>query len=270
MAPQFIAASRSNPELKCLYEISLLSYRGHFQDYFLDVIRKLSEYFPVDYSVLLLYDSQKDVFSVEGLYGIRREDHPPGCGRRTGVIPRVFESRQAMVLQNLNQEPLFQEIGKGAKRSEQIRCPMPLVPILADRVPLGVLMTSPLYGPREDLAEDLQFLSMLSIILSPVIRDFQAKKPEPLAKPDNPKLKFLRLEESLETKLTEVLDKLAPYAEPKARTGILDDIIAVVERILIKSALEKVHYVQTAAAQLLGINRNTLRKKMKDLKIKTR
>jgi len=49
---------------------------------------------------------------------------------------------------------------------------------------------------------------------------------------------------------------------------LLDDVVATVEKILIRSALEKVNYVQVAAAQLLGINRNTLRKKIKDLKIK--
>jgi len=64
------------------------------------------------------------------------------------------------------------------------------------------------------------------------------------------------------------VDKLAPYAEPEAHIAILDDIVAVVERILIKSALEKVGYVQLGAARLLGMNRNTLRKKIKDLKIK--
>jgi DNA-binding protein Fis len=41
-----------------------------------------------------------------------------------------------------------------------------------------------------------------------------------------------------------------------------------VEKILITSALEKVGHVQVTAAQLLGINRNTLRKKIKDLRIK--
>jgi DNA-binding protein Fis len=58
--------------------------------------------------------------------------------------------------------------------------------------------------------------------------------------------------------------------ESKSKVGIFDDIIAVVEKILIKSALGRVGYVQTSAAQLLGINRNTLRKKMKELKIKAR
>jgi DNA-binding protein Fis len=51
--------------------------------------------------------------------------------------------------------------------------------------------------------------------------------------------------------------------------GVYDDIISVVEKILIKSALRRVGHVQIAAAQFLGINRNTLRKKMKELKIKS-
>jgi DNA-binding protein Fis len=175
-----------------------------------------------------------------------------------------------MVLKNLGHEPLYHEIGRGTTPVDKIHPPMPCVPIIAQGISMGVLTTNSLYGPREDLSEDLQFLSMLSVILSPVIKDFQTRNNNPLAKPDNPKLKFSVLEESLEANLIEVLDKLAPYAESKAQTGILDDIVSVVEKILIKSALEKVGYVQVAAAQFLGINRNTLRKKMKDLKIKPR
>ena len=71
-------------------------------------------------------------------------------------------------------------------------------------------------------------------------------------------------------RLGEVLNKVDPYVEAKLKSGLLDDIVALVEKILIQSALERVDYVQVAAAQLLGINRNTLRKKMKDLKIKSR
>jgi len=261
---------RSNPELKCLYEIAQIPRPNHLQDYFMAVIRILSEYFPMEYSAIILHDSQKDFLSVEALYGIERDEHPLGCSRRAGVISRVLDTRQPMVLKNLSHEPLYHEIGGGTKRVDKIHPPMPCVPIIAESISIGVLTTNSLYGPREDLSEDLQFLSMLSIILSPVIKDFQTKKNNPLAKSDNPKLKFSVLEESLEANLTEVLDKLAPYAESKTQTGILDDIISVVEKILIKSALEKVEYVQVAAAQFLGINRNTLRKKMKDLKIKPR
>ena len=76
--------------------------------------------------------------------------------------------------------------------------------------------------------------------------------------------------QSLKERLVEVLNKIDPYVEAKNKMCLFDDIIAVVEKILIKSALVRVGHVQVAAAQLLGINRNTLRKKMKDLKIKTK
>jgi transcriptional regulator with GAF, ATPase, and Fis domain len=270
MSTQIFANPRSNPELKCLYEISRIPQSGRLQDYFLGVMGKVSEYFPIKYSALLLYDLQKDSLSVEALYGIRMEDHPRGCHRRSGVISKVLDSRQPMVIENLSQEPLYQGMENGAEQEEKIHPPIPCVPIFWDRVPVGILAINSLYGPREELIEDFQFLSMLSMVLSPVIREFQAWKADPLAKPDHSKLRFSLLEESLEAKINELLDKVAPYVDSKTHTGIFDDIIAVIEKILIKSALERVDYVQVAAAQLLGINRNTLHKKMNDLKIKHR
>jgi len=51
--------------------------------------------------------------------------------------------------------------------------------------------------------------------------------------------------------------------------GLFHDVISIVERILITIALKKTNNVQVAAAQFLGINRNTLRKKIKELGIKT-
>ncbi len=270
MVPSFFTHPRSNPELKCLYEISLLSYQDHLQDYFLRVIGKVSEYFPTDYSALILHDAGRDFLSVEALYGIQREDHPSGCKRQPGVISKVIETRQPLVIQDPGQEPLYHDLMKNGKGSEKIHPPLPCVPLVANGASVGVLTMNSLYGPREELIEDLQFLSMLSIVLSSVVIDFRSRGFEPLAKDAKSQLKFSVFEESLETRLVEILDKLAPYAESKAQTGIYDDIIAVVEKILIKSALEKVHYVQVSAAQLLGINRNTLHKKMKDLRIKSR
>ncbi len=263
---------RSNPELKCLYEISQISQSAfpHLQDYFTEVIRIVSGYFPIEYSVLVLYDPRRDFLSVEGLYGIPRDDHPLGCSRRAGTFSSVLDSHQPVILQNLKHEPLYSEMLKGPKRDEKIHPPMPCIPIIVDSASIGVLAMTPLYGPREDFAEDLQFFSMLTVILAPVVKNFLPPKSVSLAKTANPKLKFSVLEESLEASLTRVLDKLAPYAESKAQTGIMDDIISVVEKMLIKSALERMEYVQVAAAHLLGINRNTLRKKMKNLKIKPR
>ena len=50
-------------------------------------------------------------------------------------------------------------------------------------------------------------------------------------------------------------------------SGLYDRIISEVEKVLIQKTLEQVGGVQIKASKILGINRNTLRKKIKDLKI---
>ena len=270
MPPIFPVNPRSNPELRSLYEIALLPQPNQLQDYFLGVMAILSDYFSIGYSALLLQDSQKDSLHVEALYGIEREAHPLNCSGRKGMIGKVLESRQPTAIHNLSQEPLYEEMMKGAKRIEKIRSPLICIPLITDDEPIGVININSLYGPENEFAEDFQFLSILSAILSPAIKNYQVKRNEPLQRTGKPKVKSSLLDEILEERLSEVLNKIDPYVESKAKMGLLDDIIALVEKILIKSALKRVNNVQTAAAQLLGINRNTLRKKMKDLKIKPR
>ena len=51
--------------------------------------------------------------------------------------------------------------------------------------------------------------------------------------------------------------------------GVYDMVINCVEKPLLESVLHRVQGNQTHAAQMLGMNRNTLRKKMKPHGIKT-
>jgi Fis family transcriptional regulator len=270
MSSTFFTNPRSNPELRSLYEIILLPPQNHLQDYFLGVMGILSQYFPIKYSALFLQDSQKAFLQVEALYGIEKEIHPPTCSNQKGTIGKALELRQPMVIQDLGQEPLYQEMIKSQKGAGKIQPPLLCIPLMPDNEPMGVMNMNSIYGPRDELAEDFQFLSILSAILSPVIRNFHLKKAETLAQDSKLKAKSHLLDEILEQKLVEVLNKIDPYVETKTKMGIYDDIIRLVEKILIKSALEKVGHVQIAAAQFLGINRNTLRKKIQELKIKAR
>lgn len=271
MSFTFFVNPRSNPELRSLYEIALLPPPNQLQDYFLAVMAILSDYFSIGYSALMLQDAQRDSLYLEALFGMERETHPLNCNGRRGTIGKVLESRQPMVIQNLSQEPFYADWVKGTKRIEKIRPPLICIPLIVDDEPMGVINIDSLYGPRDELTEDFQFLSILSALLSPAIKNYhQMKRNEPLQKIGKPKAKSLVLDEILEERLAEVINKIDPYVESKTKMCIYDDIIAVVEKTLIKSALARVGHVQTAAAQLLGINRNTLRKKMKDLKIKTR
>ena len=261
---------QSNPELRSLYEIILLPPLSHLQDYFHKVIAILSGYFSIKYSALFLQDPQKDCLRVEALYGIEKEVHPLTCSSQKGTIGKVLGSRQPMVIQNLSQEPLYEEMMKSQKRAEKIQPPLLCVPLVTDDESMGVINVNSLYGPGNEYVEDFQFLSILSAILSPAIKNYHQKMAGPHAKDGKPKSGSHLLDELLEQKLAEVLNRIDPYVETKTKMKIYNDIIRLVEKILIKSALERVDHVQIAAAEFLGINRNTLRKKMKELKIKPR
>lgn len=270
MSSTFFTNPRTNPELKSLYEISMLSPQIQLQEYFIGVMTALSQYFPIGYAAIILQDAKKGSLHVEALYGIEMENHPHHCHSRRGIIGEVLESRQPMPIQHVNQEPLYEEALKNPKQMDKIQPPLLCIPLIVEGETIGVMNINPLYGSRNEFAEDFHFLSILAAILSPTIRNYHLKKAEHHRGSSRAKLKTSLLEEILEERLTEVLNRIDPYVESKSRTGLLDDIISLVEKILIKSAMEKVGYVQTSAAQLLGINRNTLRTKMKELKIKGR
>lgn len=50
-------------------------------------------------------------------------------------------------------------------------------------------------------------------------------------------------------------------------SGLYNRVINEIEKILIQKTIIHCNHVHTKAAQILGINRNTLRKKIHDLKI---
>ena len=71
------------------------------------------------------------------------------------------------------------------------------------------------------------------------------------------------IEQCILRSLSEYFDNL-DGAKPHA---LHEMVLQAVERPLIKFAIERTHGNQSAAAELLGINRNTLRKKLTDYRI---
>jgi len=69
----------------------------------------------------------------------------------------------------------------------------------------------------------------------------------------------------LEKKIEDIVNFLGSTENSKSR--LYDDILATVERCLIRIALKRSNNVKTSAATFLGINRNTLHKKMEQLDI---
>ncbi len=262
---------QDNPELITLYEIiNLPKSHTNLQDYFNDVMTILSDHFSFKYSAIISNDLDNNSLHLEAIYGIRKEAHPQSSPLRKGVILNVIESCEPSVILNLEEEPFYEDFLKGSKRFERIETPLLCIPLISENESIGVINIQPIYGSKNEFISDFQFLTILSAIISPVIKGFKIKRRESISSSPKAKSKAFVLEEVLEERLTEVLNRIDPYVEVKGKMGLLDDIISVVEKILIKTALKKVDYVQTSASLLLGINRNTLRKKMKELKIKCR
>jgi len=78
----------------------------------------------------------------------------------------------------------------------------------------------------------------------------------------------LAVEVLLEEKIEDVVNFLG--TSEGSRSQLYDDILALVERCLIRIALKRTNNVKTSAAAFLGINRNTLHKKMDQLNIPCR
>jgi DNA-binding protein Fis len=72
-------------------------------------------------------------------------------------------------------------------------------------------------------------------------------------------------EEILEKKLDDIATILCKAETDKSR--IYEEVMAMVERSLVRIALRRSHHVKSAAAAYLGINRNTFQKKMAGLGI---
>jgi len=79
-----------------------------------------------------------------------------------------------------------------------------------------------------------------------------------------------RAERAVESLETLVADKVRAFVRKMAhadQTGLYHLLLAEFERPLITVTLEETRGNQVAAARLLGINRNTLRKKISELEI---
>lgn len=72
---------------------------------------------------------------------------------------------------------------------------------------------------------------------------------------------------SIEDLITKRLDPIIEKMTNDGVRGLHDLIVPYMEKPLITLVLEKTNFNQVKAAEVLGINRNTLRKKIKDLKI---
>lgn len=78
---------------------------------------------------------------------------------------------------------------------------------------------------------------------------------------------FVRPSSLSESVAAHLRDYFNAHPDRMPPAGVYDRVLAEVERPLIEQCLDVCHGNQIKAAELLGINRNTLRKKIRELNI---
>ena len=168
------------------------------------------------------------------------------CKTDEGACGEALRNGGPMAIVDPLAEPLLRGMAEEGQRSEAgCIC----APLRWGDIPLGILLID---NPRPFLEEGLALVDTVASCISPalvVVRWGDETS----------------LDEILMGKLERAVERMDLQTESQG--CLMADVISLVERTLILTALKKANYVQLTAARFLGINRNTLHKKIKELGI---
>lgn len=230
---------------------------------------------------LLMMDAEPPEWKMKGAYGLSPEE----VKRRkeyfgSGVVARILEKGQKAAVVD-GGESIWVFEGKSKTVPKRTAVSFFCAPVKVDGAIVGILGVDHLFDDPVSPAEDFMLLESICDL----IREAMAVRQEIAAENRDLLEENWSFRKELETlgrtvpkarrriSLTEILeDRLARMiAEMKVDTrsngNLYDEVMTVVEKTLLKSALEKTRHVQLKTARFLGINRNTLRRKMKELGI---
>lgn len=165
------------------------------------------------------------------------------CSFDEGGLGKVMKGNTPLLIADIFQEPLLKGIGEGAAL---VCISAPLRWSCAD---LGVLVVDTANPPAKDA---ITLVGAVAAFISPPLMLMRW-------------MDEASLDGILMTKLKRAIERMDLHTESQG--SLMADIIRLVERTLIETALKKADNVQLTAARFLGINRNTLHKKIKELGI---
>jgi transcriptional regulator with GAF, ATPase, and Fis domain len=237
-ASQFSQWYEFNQALASAKDVSsLFSYSMAF-------LAKIAE---VKHGLLGLLDGTRRQLVVEEVYGqVLKRVKGNSCKADEGNCGEVMRRGCSKAIANVLKEPLLQGISAAGQRPE-LSCIC--APLRWGDIPLGILLTE---NPHSSSKDGLTLLEAVAAFISPPLVVMRWGKEA-------------SLDEILMSKLERAVARMDLQTESNG--NLMADVISLVERTLILTALKKSNYVQMSAACFLGINRNTLRKKIKELNI---
>jgi transcriptional regulator with GAF, ATPase, and Fis domain len=200
--------------------------------------------------LLGLVDGQRGRLVVEAAAGpVLQRAKGNKCKADEGTCGEVLKNGSPTAIADPSAEPLLKGVMEDGQRPA-LSCIC--APLRWGDIPLGILLIDDPYPASKEgftLAE-----AVASFISPPLV----------VARWGDEK----SLNEILKTKLERAIERMDLHTE--SHGSLMSDIVSLVERTLIVTALKKSKNVQLTAARFLGINRNTLHKKIKELKIPVR
>lgn len=198
--------------------------------------------------LLALLDRARGELVVEEVYGSELQGvRGNRCKVDEGKSGEVIRLGGPLAISDVLDEPLLRGASQQIQRSGlSLMC----APLRWGDISLGILGTDHRHSGAAE--ERLEMLDTVAFSISPALVVLRWGEET-------------SLDEILRRKLKAAVERMDLHTE--SHGSLMADIVSLVERTLILAALKKADYVQVTAARFLGINRNTLRKKIKDLDI---
>ncbi len=270
---------------KTLYEVSkALNSCLDLKDAYLRVLSVLVQQMGMKRGGWLVLNNESNEWEMGGAQGLSAEE----MKRRkeyfgSGVVQKILEKGQiGVVIEGGESVWLSDGRTKGVpKRPETcFLCG----PVKIQGAITSILGVDPFYEEPVAITEDLSLLEEICILIAESMSMRRAiaaenrslleenwsfrKELETLGRTVPKVQRRISLTEILEERIARMVGEMK--VDPRSNGRLYEDVLNVVERTLLSSALEKTKHVQLKTARFLGINRNTLRKKIKELGIPAR
>jgi transcriptional regulator with GAF, ATPase, and Fis domain len=207
----------------------------------------LKNSFEAENGLLGLVDGKRGKLFIEEAAGpVLEQARGNSCNADDGTWGDVMRNGSSKVITNVVTELPVR--GSGDKGSLP-QLPAICAPLRWGDMPLGILLIDTPLPPSE---ERLTHVQAVASFISPAV--VVARLGEETS-----------LNEILKRKLEGAIERMDLHTESYG--DLMSDVVSLVEKTLIRVALKKANYVQLTTARFLGINRNTLRKKIKELGI---
>lgn len=276
------AEKKEIASLKCLFEIArLLGSPVELKEIYPKILSVLSRQMGMKRGGFLILNVESNQWEIGGTHGISPEE----MKRRkeyfgSGIARRILEKGEmaAVIDEGGN---LWIPRSKRKESLKRMDVSFLCAPFIVNGAVAGILGVDHFYEEPVALTEDFALLEEICSLISGAIISRKAhsaeiwglvqenlslrKELETLGRSVSKKRKRISLMELLEERFSQMIAEIK--VKPAPNGSLYNEVLNVVERTLLQSALEKTRHLQLMTARFLGINRNTLRRKMKELGI---